>query len=254
MSTPQITLQRAIDLTLDARSDTVLAHRSSIDNPSATTVTLWIALRGAVDAFNGMVVNVSTLKGLVTDALRIAPVPVSSRRGVMIWLGDVFARAVPGGTTVTSIRWPLDAHSELLLHYGDMTMDMTFRYELAAAHRLQVDAWDTQKNQAVFGKCANPNGHGHNYTIDITVSGDPDRITGRLADPAAVDRIVEQTIIEPFDHKNLNSDTTAFADRPATMENMCVVFWDLLAPALSPMQLSKITIWETPRTSATYRR
>ena len=254
MTTPPITLQRAIDLTFDARSGTLLAHGGSLDDPSTTTATLWIALRGTVDAFNGMVVNVSTLKGLVTDALRTAPVPISSRRGIMTWLGDVFARALPNGTAVTSIRWPLDAHRQLLLHYGDLTMDITFRYELAAAHCLHVDTWDTQTNQAVFGKCANPNGHGHNYTIEITLTGDPDVTTGQIADPAQVDRIVEQTIIAPFDHKNLNTDTTAFTDRPATMENMCVVFWDLLAVALSPMQLGEITIWETPRTSATYRK
>ena len=131
-------------------------------------------------------------------------------------------------------------------------MAVTKRYEIAASHTLKRDDWDRQRNIEAFGKCANPTGHGHNYMVEITVSGELDEQTGMIGDYGLIDRTVMEWIIDRFDHKNLNTDTAEFAELNPTVENMAKVFWELLYGRFGDAQLRRVRVWETTKTYADY--
>ncbi len=119
-------------------------------------------------------------------------------------------------------------------------VSLTRRYRFCAAHRLHTDYLSEQENRAVFGKCNNPNGHGHNYVVLVTVRVSP---AGDAADLEWLDRIVRERIVERFDHHDLNQDPE-FAHRTTTGENLVLLIWDLLAPHLAG-RLKKVGVIET---------
>jgi 6-pyruvoyltetrahydropterin/6-carboxytetrahydropterin synthase len=95
------------------------------------------------------------------------------------------------------------------------------RYRFAASHRLHTEELSEEENSRVFGKCNNPFGHGHNYVVEIHVSGPVDPVTGMIVNLTELDRFVEREVIEPFDHKSLNEDVEAFRTKVPTTENLC---------------------------------
>ncbi len=103
-----------------------------------------------------------------------------------------------------------------------------------------------------FGKCANPHGHGHNYTVEVLVGGVPDPVTGMVVDLPELDASVCREVIAPFDHANLNT-LSAFAGRVPTSENVCIEIYDRLARALPAGLLREVRIEETPNNSFTYK-
>jgi 6-pyruvoyltetrahydropterin/6-carboxytetrahydropterin synthase len=122
---------------------------------------------------------------------------------------------------------------------------LTRKYHFSTAHRLHSNQLSSQENTEVFGKCNNPYGHGHNYYLEVTVSGQPDPITGMIANLADIDRIVDKEIINKFDHKHLNLDTEEFKELNPTSENVVIVTWELLSQKLS--NLYKIGLFETEK-------
>jgi len=118
---------------------------------------------------------------------------------------------------------------------------MTRRYRFCAAHRLHTDFLTSEQNWAAFGKCNNPNGHGHNYVVLVTVKSG----TGRSSYPQAeLDRVVEETIVSRFDHHDLNEDP-AFVGTTTTGENLVKLIWDLLVDKLPGGSLQKVGVIET---------
>src|SRR5207244_4052673 len=93
---------------------------------------------------------------------------------------------------------------------GDWIMTLTRTYEFAASHRLHVPTLTDEQNVELFGKCNNPAGHGHNYVLEVTVQGEPDPRTGMMADLETLDRIVEELVVDRYDHKHLNVDIPEF--------------------------------------------
>ncbi|WP_209121573.1 6-carboxytetrahydropterin synthase [Alkalihalobacillus sp. BA299] len=122
---------------------------------------------------------------------------------------------------------------------------LTRKYHFCTAHRLHSEHLSNEENLALFGKCNNPYGHGHNYYLEVTVSGVPDPVTGMIANIAEIDKIVDEEISQRFDHKHLNLDTEEFKDLNPTSENVAVVIWDLLSPKLT--NLFKIGLYETEK-------
>jgi len=120
----------------------------------------------------------------------------------------------------------------------------TRAYSFSASHRLHVDALSIAENQAVFGKCNNPFGHGHNYRLEVTVCGPIDPETGMVINMATLDSVVAQQITERFDHTNLNLDPL-FEQQVSSTENLCIAVFKLLQPSLQPAILEKIRIEET---------
>jgi 6-pyruvoyltetrahydropterin/6-carboxytetrahydropterin synthase len=121
-----------------------------------------------------------------------------------------------------------------------------------AAHRLHNPAWSEEKNQAVFGKCNNPNYHGHNYELIVAVTGEIDPDTGYVMDVKILKDLIKQEVEIPFDHKNLNLDTEEFKLLNPTAENIVVVIWNKLRKHISQSLDLKVTLYETPRNFVEY--
>lgn len=130
---------------------------------------------------------------------------------------------------------------------------VTRRLHFSAAHRLGRDDWSAERNRSVFGDCSNPNWHGHNYEMDVTVSGEIDAETGFVYDLKDLRDAVERLIIGDVDHRNLNLDVSWLQGMNPTTENLVVAIWQRLAPALpSGVALERLVLWETPRNYVEY--
>lgn len=116
-----------------------------------------------------------------------------------------------------------------------------------AAHRLFNPNWTFEKNQEIFGKCNNPNFHGHNYNIEVWVKGEIDVETGYVIDLKILKKIIQTEVEDKFDHKNLNKDTEEFEKLIPTAENIVVVIWQLIKAKLDPKLELKIRLFETER-------
>ena len=121
---------------------------------------------------------------------------------------------------------------------------LTRRYMFSASHRLHSDAMSDAENAATYGKCNNPYGHGHNYTLEITVSGPVDESTGMICNLVDLDDFVQREILERFDHENLNT-LTEFAGAVPTTENLSVVVYDILQRGFRHAHLQKVRFEET---------
>ena len=118
------------------------------------------------------------------------------------------------------------------------------RFDFSSSHRYYRDEWSEEENRRVFGLCALPNGHGHNYTLEVAVCGTPDPTTGMVINLVDLQAAVE-VVLEQFDHKHLNLDTPYFADRIPTSENLAAVLWDLIAEELVGATLNRLRLYET---------
>jgi len=121
-----------------------------------------------------------------------------------------------------------------------------------AAHRLTNPLWDNVKNDAVFGKCNNPHYHGHNYELVVKVTGVPDKETGFVMDMKVLSELVQEIIIERFDHKNLNEDCMDFKTLNPTAENIAIVIYNLLRPAIDQTLDLQVRLYETERNFVEY--
>ncbi|HEX6915829.1 MAG TPA: 6-carboxytetrahydropterin synthase [Chitinophagaceae bacterium] len=121
-----------------------------------------------------------------------------------------------------------------------------------AAHRLHVAEWDDATNQRVFGKCNLPNYHGHNYELEVKVTGEPDPKTGYVMDMKLLSDLVGREILSRFDHKNLNLDTAEFRELNPTAENIVVVIYNLLRPHIDQQFDLQVRLYETPRNFVEY--
>ncbi|HJY22962.1 MAG TPA: 6-carboxytetrahydropterin synthase [Hanamia sp.] len=126
------------------------------------------------------------------------------------------------------------------------------REHFNAAHRLHNPAWDEAKNDEVFGKCNNPNYHGHNYEMDVKITGEPAADTGFVIDLKLLSDTIKENITEKFDHKNLNLDLPEFAHLNPTVENIVTVIYDILRPKIDSKLDLQIRLYETPRNFAEY--
>ena len=126
----------------------------------------------------------------------------------------------------------------------------TRRFSFSAGHRYHVAQWSDAENDRVFGRLKVP--HGHNYTLDVTVRGPIDDTTGMVMDLAELKRIVGETVIERFDHADLNADAL-FRERIPTTENIALAIWELLAPKLGLDRLAQVRVWEDERLWVDYR-
>ena len=124
-----------------------------------------------------------------------------------------------------------------------------------AAHKLYNPKWSPERNQEVFGPCANANWHGHNFELIVNVKGKPDADTGFVIDLKVLSKIIKEKIIEKVDHKNLNVDVDFIRDKMPSCENLVIEFWKILEPeiiACSNARLHSITLYETPRNFVEY--
>jgi len=125
------------------------------------------------------------------------------------------------------------------------------RYCFSASHRLHSDAFTADQNRAVYGKCNNPHGHGHNYVIQVTVGGPVNAETGMVCDLVDLDECVQREVVARFDHTNLNFDPV-FQDRVPTTENLCLEVYQLLKAGFDKAEVVRVRVEETSNNSFEY--
>ena len=129
---------------------------------------------------------------------------------------------------------------------------MTRRYAFSAAHVLARPDWSDERNQAVYGKCANPGGHGHNYVLEVTVRGEIDPESGRVVPVERLDALVQRRVLELLDHRFLNREIAEFGSEVPTAENIARFAWRALKGELSPALLDRVRLVETQNNSVEY--
>lgn len=222
---------------------------------------LEVTCRGEPDRTTGYLLNIS----VIDDAVRThALEPLG--RAVAAWIagrpqcpGSVLATVVGAlqpalGGSVSSIRWWLSPYHWIRCEVSHMDRILLARqFEFSAAHRLHCPGLSPEANRAIFGKCNNPSGHGHNYKLQATVSVELDPSATSFGF-SQLKRVVEEHVIRRFDHKHLNLDEPAFADLNPSVEHIAKVCHDLLADPIEAggATLESVTVWETDKTSCTY--
>ena len=134
-----------------------------------------------------------------------------------------------------------------------MRVTVSRKAHFNAAHRLYRKDWSMEKNQEVFGKCNNPNFHGHNYELIVSVTGEVDKETGYVIDTKILSELIKEHIEEAFDHKNLNEDVLEFKDLNPTAEHIAYIIWNKLRVLIASDKELEITLYETPRNFVTYK-
>ncbi|MCH8978332.1 MAG: 6-carboxytetrahydropterin synthase [Armatimonadetes bacterium] len=219
-----------------------------------------VTARGALEARTGMVVNIKEIDDVLQDKVvkRFGQKSINDEidgfadrtpclENLLLYFRDEL-RELPGGTELVALRL-----EEFPGFYGEWTVEgdqvtITRSYEFAASHRLHDEALSDEENVRIFGKCNNPNGHGHNYVLEVTVSGDPDPTTGFITDMAGIDEAVTEHVLDRYDHKHLNTDVPELVGKNPTSEVVTLEIFKLLDGKL-PGTLERVRIGETPRSS-----
>lgn len=220
---------------------------------------------GEPDAQTGYLIGIQEIDRAVRElAFPVLEAACRERPGVAPWklageLAEAVAPGIPVALRRLRLRLTPTYSVEVSMAAGGKaagTAVVRQRFEFAAAHRLHADELSDEENRRVFGKCNNPSGHGHNYEVEVAVeipTGDTRLTLHRL------EALVSRVLIEPFDHTHLNEDTEAFSSEKGvipSVENIARVFFELLRGEtereLDGAALRSVTVWETPRTSATY--
>src|SRR5579859_3846583 len=132
-----------------------------------------------------------------------------------------------------------------------VTVELGRRYRFATSHRLHTGQLSEEENVRIFGKCANPYGHGHNYVLEVGISGDVDPSAGMIANLADLDSFVEREVLEPFDHRSLNEDVAVFRVVVPTTENLCIEIFRRLQ-SFPQAKLRRVRVQETSNNSFEY--
>lgn len=141
-------------------------------------------------------------------------------------------------------------------------VSLTRRGTFSASHYYWNDAWSAEKNEQVFGRCANKNGHGHNYVLEVTVAGEPDPVTGFVVDLKWLKDLIEREVLAAYDHRHLNLEVSEFAGGRLmpTTENIAIAAWNRLEKvvcgakdSVGGAHLSRVRVYETPEIFAEYR-
>ena len=228
---------------------------------------LEVMVKGDLDVDDGMVINLTTLDALLKSEVLVNydhkhlnkqhPVfaknlllqPTCENITIEIW--QRLTPALPDGL-LHRVRL-YESSTRFVDYYGeDLMVYLTKVYEFSAAHRLHSHALSDEENRDIFGKCNNPAGHGHNYSLEVTVKGDIDAKTGLVAGLNLLDEVVQKQVYARFDYKHLNLDTPEFEKLNPTSENFVKVLWDVLEPNLRPVVLHRLRLRETPKNHFDY--
>lgn len=123
---------------------------------------------------------------------------------------------------------------------------LTRKAEFSASHYYHNDEFTAEENKRIFGKCNNPNGHGHNYTLEVTVKGQVDQRSGFVVDLKQLKDVMNREVIEAMDHRHLNKEVAEFHNRIPTTENLAISIWNRLQPKLKVAELHRVRVYETP--------
>ena len=221
---------------------------------------LYVSLEGELDKY-GMVENLSVVKQVIKKEIT-SQLNYSHLNDA--W-SEEFKETLPTTENIARVIWgklaphlplvniQLFEHPELWADYqgNNMEATLTVKTHFSAAHRLAIPSLSFEENQEIYGKCARPNGHGHNYHLEVSVAGEIDTRTGMLVDLGALQNVIDEYVVEPFDHTFLNKDIPYFAEVVPTAENIAVRIADLLRSPIKEIgaELDKIKLIESPNNS-----
>ncbi len=173
--------------------------------------------------------------------------------GAMVSLWGIIASNVPSSVCLEQLTLHVTPHLSFAVERSSSTMvSISYDFEFSAAHRLYCDELSEEENERLFGRCANPKGHGHNYVVRVTVRGKPDTGRGTIISLDEFTRIVNERIIDRFDHKHLNEDCVEFAEVNPSVENITRVIFEKLEGAFGRAELARVRVYETPKTYAEF--
>jgi 6-pyruvoyltetrahydropterin/6-carboxytetrahydropterin synthase len=242
---------------LDAEANRRVFGRWASPHNHGHNYVLRAAVEGPLDPATGMVVNIKD----VDDVLQERVVARMDQRSLNDEVPGIQGpptlenllgylaqelREMPAGCALVRLR--LYETPLLWGEWTEGTVTITRSYEFAASHRLHVPGMDDAGNQALFGKCCRPSGHGHNYVVEVTVEGEPDPQTGMSVALDALDEAVEREVLERYDHTNLNTDVPELAGKNPTSEVVAAAIFERLQGAV-PGRLVAVKLWETARSS-----
>ena len=223
---------------------------------------LLVEVAGEVEPATGFVVNVDD----IDENVRRYIVPIFAERirenfrqgrhigffGIVELLADARGKLANkfGSSEISKVSLSLNPFRKVEINSEDLKMIyFSEKFEFAATHKLWNEQFSEKKNFEVFGKCANPTGHGHNYIVEVTIKKAADNGNFCITD---FEKIVDDELVRLVDHKNLNADVAEFEKKNATVENIAAFGWEKLAGKFAAAELSSITVWETDRTYCTY--
>lgn len=262
-------LSRQIRFSIDPFSDEQeLGYNSYASKPCGqgcgVYLALWVDLAGELDPDTGFVINVSQIDQVVrqnvvplfSDTIQTAyrdrqiPTPIS----LVLLLKQSWKtlREAFGPRSITQLRLDMNPYTQISI-YSDEASMFTYseKFEFAAMHKLWNDQFDEAKNTELFGKCANPTGHGHNYILEVQIQCEYDSLKSDWK--IDYQKVVKQEFLDLVDHKNLNCDVLEFTSLNPTVENISFFAWQKLNEKFKNADLSKITVWENDRTFCSYQ-
>lgn len=219
---------------------------------------MYVSARGEVDPANGMVVNIKWIDDAlkerviakfdqksINDEVQHFQERAPSLENLLLYFSEEL-KDLPGDVELVGLKL-----EETPLLYGEWTKEMnkvtlTRVYEFAASHRLDVPELGEEENLRLFGKCNNPNGHGHNYVVEVTMSGEIDPVSGMMVDLGELDAVCEREVVDRYDHKNLDLDLPEFAGKNTTSEVVVQEIFGRLEGKV-PGQLERVRLLETAR-------
>ena len=221
---------------------------------------LQLAVTGPISADSGYLLNIKRIDSVVrerglpllTSAVESDPPPGPARLTARLF--KEFRDVWGGGITLDSLRVAFSPFFSCTCERLEHPMvRVSQKFEFSAAHRLHNPKLSLDENRQTFGKCNNPHGHGHNYEVQVTLLGEPDS-SGRVIDLAVLERQVTETVIDRYDHKNLNVELPEFRELNPTVEHIAMTIYRLLKPqfATGIARLASVTVWETPKTWCEY--
>lgn len=141
---------------------------------------------------------------------------------------------------------------QALVFSNEIMILLTRKAEFSAAHYYWNDAFSDEENARIFGKCANKNGHGHNYTLEVTVEGNVDPVSGFVVDLKWLRDVIDREVLQIYDHRHLNLEVPEFKKTIPTTENIAIAIWNRLAPKLQEARLYRVRVYEMPDLFADY--
>ena len=227
----------------------------ALDTGLGASWTVTVEVSGVPDARTGYLVGIDRIDAAVREAglPRILEMRADGSSAVPVVRGLFEAVQGPLEVDVTAVELRIEPLTAWRIESSSMSTPIVKRrYEFSASHRLHLPELDAEANHALFGKCSNPNGHGHNYEVEVQVAFEGDPLNGGVH---RLDEVVDDAVIERFDHKHLNLDLDDFQDRVASVENIAARCVELLRAPVTTIaagaRLHAVTVWETPRTACT---
>lgn len=259
-----IRLTREVRLSLvppENRLDVGTAANTWAGFPMAVGLAPFVCIRatlvGNVDEKTGYLCDIKSIEELLQVAMdrviRSTTDLYSNPSALLTALGNEIPNEFVPGAECEELQLIVSPYCRYTIRRESTDMvEYTEQFEFSAAHRLHSQELSDEENRAIFGKCNNPNGHGHNYVVEVTVR--THQRTFQATSRTHLLQTVKKTVIDRFDHKHLNLDTEEFRETNPTVENITKVVWELLCETLKPLELTEVKVYETPKTWARVTR